>query len=250
MKKFLILLSILCCGIAAAHTINWRVDGNIYQTTTCDSGESITPPTPPYKYGYHFKKWGTLYTAVEYLESTGTQYIDTGVYGGFITKARIAPKTINNKYVLQLGSISKTISPDNSRNEIISINSLLYAEKGNICNVANIPITDNTPFDLYLDTSNTKFLVKINNVTYIDRNNTNILPAQDVSIKIGYSDYTKNAYPQKNYYVKIWDSNNTLVRDFIPVLDEDGVPCMYDRVEKKYYYNAGTGQFIAGPVLQ
>ena len=43
--------------------------------------------------------------------------------------------------------------------------------------------------------------------------------------------------------------NNILVRDFIPVLDKDGVPCMYDKVEGKFYYNAGTGDFIAGPVI-
>ena len=28
-----------------------------------------------------------------------------------------------------------------------------------------------------------------------------------------------------------------------------GTPCLYDKVERKFYYNAGTGQFIAGPVI-
>ena len=79
MKRFALLITaLLVCGIAAAHTINWYVDGNIYQTTTCDSGESITPPTPPYKYGYHFKKWAE-YVPIEYLESTVAQYIDTNI---------------------------------------------------------------------------------------------------------------------------------------------------------------------------
>ena len=31
--------------------------------------------------------------------------------------------------------------------------------------------------------------------------------------------------------------NNSLVRDFIPVLDKMGVPCLYDKVEDKFYYN-------------
>ena len=38
----------------------------------------------------------------------------------------------------------------------------------------------------------------------------------------------------------------TLIRDFWPCYDPDGVACLYDKVEKKYYYNAGTGEFIAG----
>ena len=44
------------------------------------------------------------------------------------------------------------------------------------------------------------------------------------------------------YYCKIYD-NGTLIRDYIPVLDWDDVPCLYDKVKRKLYYNAGTGSF-------
>lgn len=47
------------------------------------------------------------------------------------------------------------------------------------------------------------------------------------------------------YSCKIYD-NGTLARDFIPVLDNYGVPCLYDKVEDKLYYNAGTGKFTYG----
>lgn len=43
--------------------------------------------------------------------------------------------------------------------------------------------------------------------------------------------------------------NNVLVRDFIPVLDWDGVACMYDRVTGRRFYNAGKGDFVAGPEI-
>jgi len=33
------------------------------------------------------------------------------------------------------------------------------------------------------------------------------------------------------------------VRDFIPVLDKSGVPCMYDLCTRSFFYNAGTGTF-------
>lgn len=45
------------------------------------------------------------------------------------------------------------------------------------------------------------------------------------------------------FYFKIYD-NGTLIRDFIPVLDQEGTPCLYDKVENKFYYNSGTGTFI------
>ena len=44
----------------------------------------------------------------------------------------------------------------------------------------------------------------------------------------------------KFYYVKIWEGN-TLVRDIIPVLDENDTPCVYDKVTKQYFYNKYNG---------
>ena len=52
----------------------------------------------------------------------------------------------------------------------------------------------------------------------------------------------------KIYYFQIYD-NDTLVRDFVPVLDYNGVPCMFDKVTETFFYNQGTGDFIAGPIV-
>ena len=46
----------------------------------------------------------------------------------------------------------------------------------------------------------------------------------------------------KLYSCQIYD-NGTLIRDYIPVLDWENVPCLYDKVNRKMYYNAGTGTF-------
>ena len=46
----------------------------------------------------------------------------------------------------------------------------------------------------------------------------------------------------KMHYFKIWD-NGVLVRDFIPVLDWNDRPCMYDKVTDTLFYNQGTGEF-------
>lgn len=48
------------------------------------------------------------------------------------------------------------------------------------------------------------------------------------------------------YSFKMWDMNMNLVRDFIPVR-KGGVGYMYDRVSKRLFGNAGTGDFIVGP---
>ena len=50
------------------------------------------------------------------------------------------------------------------------------------------------------------------------------------------------------YYFKLYN-DGVLIRNFIPVLDKNGTPCMYDKVTGQFFYNAGTGNFIAGPVI-
>lgn len=47
------------------------------------------------------------------------------------------------------------------------------------------------------------------------------------------------------YNCKIYD-NDVLIRDYIPVLDTNNVPCLYDKVSKTFFYNQGTGTFLYG----
>jgi hypothetical protein len=49
----------------------------------------------------------------------------------------------------------------------------------------------------------------------------------------------------KIYSCRIYD-NGILVRDYRPCYDPDGVACMYEEVSGTYSYNAGSGSFAAG----
>ena len=42
------------------------------------------------------------------------------------------------------------------------------------------------------------------------------------------------------------NSNQYINTDFSPCIDENGVVCLYDKVNKEYVYNSGTGEFIGG----
>ena len=48
--------------------------------------------------------------------------------------------------------------------------------------------------------------------------------------------HSKPCMKAKIYNCKIYD-NDVLIRDMIPVLDKNGTACMYDKVNKKFYYN-------------
>ena len=49
------------------------------------------------------------------------------------------------------------------------------------------------------------------------------------------------------YWLKI-SQGYELVRDFIPVMDNNDVPCFYDRVTGTLFHNAGTGNFTYGEI--
>lgn len=53
----------------------------------------------------------------------------------------------------------------------------------------------------------------------------------------------------KAHYNRIYNANNELIQDLRPCLDGNNVACMYDMVTGTYFYNQGTGQFIAGDIL-
>lgn len=49
----------------------------------------------------------------------------------------------------------------------------------------------------------------------------------------------------KIYSCQIYEAG-LLIRDYWPCYDPKGVACLYDKVNEEYVYNAGTGEFIAG----
>ena len=263
-KRFLIILSLLFCNISLADTINlhWlNEDGTTYQDSTCviDS-DLILPSTPPTKYGYTFTGWKIgNYVPIEYLESTGTQYIDTNyTYTNNITTVLLFSRTntSTNDGIFGYRFTDIPSSEGNMRFFFVYSNGRVGTRFGagrpETCSTLNSTITLNI---------NTRYLLELkpNNAIYLD--NTEIAKPCGVystndfgKIYIfaantqGYASADISYLHGKIYYIKIYD-NNILVRDFIPVLDKDGVPCMFDKVEAKFYYNQGTGQFIAGPAL-
>ena len=58
--------------------------------------------------------------------------------------------------------------------------------------------------------------------------------------------YSSEIGDGKVYELKIYDSPGVLVRDFIPV-SYNGTPGLWDKVEWKFYGNAGSGNFTLGP---
>lgn len=69
------------------------------------------------------------------------------------------------------------------------------------------------------------------------------------SFKMGWAGTSYGVSNTRFYSCKIY-TNNVLVFDGIPVVDSNGVACMYDSISKTLKYNAAeTGTITAGPII-
>ena len=177
---------------------------------------------------------------LEYIQSNGTEYIDTGVkpnqntrtvmdfepteayssvkayFGARDTNTSTAP----NQYALWNNG-AKTLRSDYFyTNVTLTITNLLSRKivdkNKNVTSVDGVSVTN---------TANSGQC--ISNLT---------LFAINISGTVSYNS------KMRLYSCKIYD-NGALVRNFIPVLDNNGIACLYDKVGKQLYYNRGSGSF-------
>jgi len=186
------------------------------------------------------------YTELEYIQSTGTQWIDTGVLPTVDTKSIIdfqftGDNTIGtvfgvremwdsrgywvgadsdrlgNRYWLQIGSSSSFTNRYSDTNR----HTIDFSKTG-----------------LYLDNI---LISTISPSSFVAYANLPLFRSVDGS-SISYM-------CQKLYSFQVYESD-TLIRDFIPVkrVSDDEI-CLYDKAEGEFYTNDGTGTFTAGPEI-
>lgn len=174
------------------------------------------------------------YQEVEYLESTGTQYIDTNFTPNINTKAYA------EFYVSTIPC--GLYSSDSGAS--LSTNFSSYISGGGKwrfgSGAATVPVSNNTFYTSIQDSSG----ITINGTNFYDYDTT-------------ISDFTSTktitllrtntvGFKGKIYKFKLYDENN-IVRNFIPCYrksdDEAG---MYDTVNNVFYTNDGTGEFAVG----
>lgn len=188
-----------------------------------------------------FKVGGAKYTPVEYISSSGTQYINTGYI-----------PTPNTRVVLDAEVTSQTAASCSYFGErdkgggADDITAYEIWSMGTAANVSSdffgnrVSYTINTKQRLLIDKNKATVTVNGNTVTNSAAAGTTTIPMYIfASNDSGVASYFIN---MKLYSCKIYE-NDVLVRDFIPAKDEWGNAGLWDDVEGKFYYNAGTGVF-------
>lgn len=197
---------------------------------------------------------GPAYVELEYIESTGTQYIDTGVkFTGTTSKIDARYKLNSTGVTGSYSSLSATQIDDNTR-----WGSLQYDKTVGKCTftVGNVPggsgiiFSPSGSIDHVIYTTNgTSLTVEFNNNTQTLSAGGSALTGQTLYLGCKNTSGTRSEYFVGNIYSYKLEIDGTLVRDFIPVKMGTEVG-MYDTVTDTFFTNAGTGELIAGPEKQ
>lgn len=170
-----------------------------------------------------------------YIETTTTGYIDTGIIPTSNTRveSNMAVVSLNsNNYCSLAGSNDFKIMVSNSYFNFCVGTS--YQQTSKMANVGT----------KYKVVNNVNGTCSVDGTTLFTGDPSTV--ASTSTLKIGAIIDGANIWGSTRVYdFKIYDNDN-LVRDFIPALDNSGVACLYEKVSKTYFYNAGTGSFVAG----
>ena len=195
------------------------------------------------------------YTQLEYIESTGAQYIDTGIsgfntgdweiYAKWMTTVSTQPASYGFIFGVYKdeshNSYRLIFNQTNSGKYFISANS--RAGGGSIAVSASTNAIHNVVV------KNGSFVLDGQN--YQAPNAGTALPADS---KLGIFRCDENgSYASKGVarlYSMSVKKDGVLIGDFVPAKNASGVVGMYDTVSGNFFTNAGTGEFIAGPVVE
>ena len=245
--------------------------GNLYRASIKDGGVTVRDFIPCYRISDNtvglydvlngvfypnsgsgtFKKGPGIgvpdaYTEVEYIESTGEQYIDTGLYPHQVGKWELdiqytdtLPDQCNgcfgyanqrfdiginstSKWFLAIGTSETYPEADTERHKFI------------IDNINGLVKIDNTSYS-------------VSTIDYVEQN--------DYSIWIGNRRYYNS--PNSDYFdqekifnSKLYNTSGNLIQSLVPCYrNSDGEVGLYDTVNGVFYENQGSGDFVKGPCL-
>ena len=175
------------------------------------------------------------YTEVQYIQSTGAQWIDTGVKPDQTYALKIKFQTEQSSS----GGIAVSDANWQSNGFGIWCNAAAF---GN----GTMQTTEwhgTTPIEIELSQQG---LFVNGNLTWTPDTATFTVPANMTLFALNRNGSIAEKLTGKIYFAQLLKAGK-LVRDFIPCIDPAGNVGLYDLVGGKFYGNSGTGVFLAGP---
>ena len=203
----------------------------------------------------------SAYTLLEYLQSTGTQYIDTGIKANSAYTYKFKVKR-TSPYNTNIWGVKTNSSYSSNSSIILGWTSTsyigVYSHEGSDTGINPSVVSWGTDYHTIEFNPTSKKLI-IDGVDRWSGFENGCLTNEN------WSSNTYNLYLGGTNTVgsfvgggvstwaqyEVWNNNGVLIQNLIPVRRKsDNVLGMYDTVTGNFLTNAGTGEFIAGPELQ
>lgn len=203
------------------------------------------------------------YIPLEYIESTGTQYIDTGkilTQNNSVELKMRTPNDTSSDRRMSFGSRGNDLDDNNISSSSLDTSLSIDFSNSNftVYGVAYGRIQTETEYILYASKNTRKIYNKYRHVLAENNticNDTIITPGTCTIFKInpvpdsGLPDSSYINGKMRLYYFKIWE-NDGLIANLIPVKRKsDNEICLYNSITGQFFTNQGTGSFIAGPEI-
>lgn len=197
------------------------------------------------KYSTDFEPPHAAYYLEDFIESTGTQYIDTG----------FTPNQ-NSGFEIDFVPLDNTPTSSNAPSVINSGGTGSYGDQNARMVISYYPTTSGATGECQLGNKKvdprmskgvrTQLSLRNKVLTYKDgttasMNTTDFTGYNSLLIFAAHNATVQRFAKVRLFSLKLYDGD-TLVRDFVPAL-VNGTPCLYDKVTDTNYYNSGTGTF-------
>lgn len=179
------------------------------------------------------------YTEVEYIESTGTQRINTGVKVTANTRLKLdaTMTTVQNQYSGYYNNPHLLFGFESNGRA-----SLYWGNSQQFCPSTVYGIGDKVVFEV----DGTTHTGKINNESYVFPDATFATRIEDFPLFMSVDNGTfMYKCKQRSKVFEAWEKG-VQIRNMVSCVAEDGSIGMYDLIENEFHGNVGSGTFIAG----
>lgn len=183
------------------------------------------------------------YIELQYIQSSGTQYIDTGYKPNNNTRVQCKFELLESGRAY--GIFGSRIAYQNTAFDLFA-----YGQN------SSKDFQDDYGSNVNAPMASTLGIYEIDKNKNVTNLNGNIYTFPSSTFQSNYNMYILGINTAgstniqlgslKIYSCQIYD-NGTLIRDFVPCKTIEGVVGLYDTVNGAFYTNSGTGSFIAGP---
>ena len=173
-------------------------------------------------------------TKLEYIQSTGTQTLLTDIYPNYTKKMEIT-----FQYVTNTSNVDDRVFTTRESGTFFLFGR--YQNKFRLV-YGSGTTKNNLSQDTNKHTLSYDGTFKVDDTTYV----SGLTQTESTPMNL----FASGSDGLRIFSVKQYDTDGiTLIHDYIPVKDKSSLICLYDKITNIYYYNSGTGSFIAGPEI-